>query len=183
MNLGWWRPPSSPGRPIGARRSCSCCLSSRAFTIERSVRAALARQFDGPLDFRVAPVVFLEVNVFPITVPRLRQRPDDIPLLVTHFVEKHCGELGKPRLEVTRPVIKTLQETAPAEPHSHRSLQEIERGPHVVTLERLGWRSEGPVGAAEVLGINASTLRSCSRLRKLGIRRPGRLPAAEAGNY
>ena len=41
----------------------------------------------------------------------------------------------------------------------------------VSTLERLQWRIEGPGGAADVLGINASTLRS--RMRKHGIRRPG----------
>ena len=40
------------------------------------------------------------------------------------------------------------------------------------TVERLEWRVEGPGAAAEVLGINPSTLRS--RMRKLGIRRPGR---------
>ena len=42
----------------------------------------------------------------------------------------------------------------------------------LATVERLGWRVEGPGAAAEILGINPSTLRS--RMRKLGIRRPGR---------
>jgi hypothetical protein len=41
----------------------------------------------------------------------------------------------------------------------------------VATLERLQWRIEGPGGDADVLGIDASTLRS--RMRKHGTRRPG----------
>jgi transcriptional regulator with GAF, ATPase, and Fis domain len=50
-------------------------------------------------------------------------------------------------------------------------LAQLERDHIVATLERLQWRVEGPSGAAAVLGINASTLRS--RMQKHGIRRPG----------
>jgi formate hydrogenlyase transcriptional activator len=39
-------------------------------------------------------------------------------------------------------------------------------------LEQTGWRVEGPKGAAIILGLNPSTLRS--RMQKLGIRRPSR---------
>jgi formate hydrogenlyase transcriptional activator len=42
----------------------------------------------------------------------------------------------------------------------------------------LHWRVEGTGGAADELGINASTLRS--RMRKLGIRRPGSRPLASS---
>ena len=41
---------------------------------------------------------------------------------------------------------------------------------HRATLERLRWKIEGDGGAAEILGINPSTLRT--RMRKHGIRRP-----------
>jgi len=46
--------------------------------------------------------------VFPITVPPLRQRPEDIPLLVSQFVEKHCrtGQAGAP---VSKATMKVLQ--------------------------------------------------------------------------
>src|SRR4029078_6426872 len=40
------------------------------------------------------------------------------------------------------------------------SMQEAERRHIVATLERVGWRIEGPGGAAEALALNASTLRS-----------------------
>jgi transcriptional regulator with GAF, ATPase, and Fis domain len=51
-----------------------------------------------------------------------------------------------------------------------KDLAEMERDYILQTLKESGWRIEGPRGAAELLGMNASTLRS--RMRKLGIRRP-----------
>ena len=50
------------------------------------------------------------------------------------------------------------------------TLQEIERRHIEETLERTGWVIEGERGAAEALGMSASTLRS--RMKKLGVRRP-----------
>jgi formate hydrogenlyase transcriptional activator len=52
------------------------------------------------------------------------------------------------------------------------TLEEIERRHIEETLERTGWVIEGERGAAEALGMSASTLRS--RMKKLGVRRPPR---------
>jgi DNA-binding NtrC family response regulator len=51
-----------------------------------------------------------------------------------------------------------------------RTLVQLEHDHIVATLERLRWKVEGDGGAAEVLGINPSTLRT--RMRKHGIKRP-----------
>jgi two-component system response regulator PilR (NtrC family) len=39
--------------------------------------------------------LYYRLNVIQIAVPPLRERPEDVPLLVQHFVEKYARELGK----------------------------------------------------------------------------------------
>lgn len=39
---------------------------------------------------------FYRLNVLPIKLPPLRERPEDIPLIANHLLEKHCAKLDKP---------------------------------------------------------------------------------------
>ncbi len=54
--------------------------------------------------------LFYRLNVFPITMPPLRQRKDDIPLLVNHFVAKFNKKIGKKIETVSKDTLNSLQE-------------------------------------------------------------------------
>ena len=45
--------------------------------------------------------LLLRINVLTVHIPPLRERVEDIPPLVTHFVNRFCLELRKPRLQLT----------------------------------------------------------------------------------
>jgi DNA-binding NtrC family response regulator len=53
--------------------------------------------------------LYYRLNVIPIEIPPLRERPDDVPVLIEHFVEKHRQRTGK-RVDGIEPdVVKALQ--------------------------------------------------------------------------
>jgi len=54
--------------------------------------------------------LFYRLNVFPITIPPLRQRTEDIPLLVNHFVAKCNKKMGKRIDTVSKETLNALQE-------------------------------------------------------------------------
>jgi DNA-binding NtrC family response regulator len=60
-------------------------------------------------DGRFQEDLYYRLNVIPIHIPPLRERRDDIPVLVEHFVEKHAQRAGK-RIDGLAPgVLEALQ--------------------------------------------------------------------------
>jgi len=164
--------------------------------------------------------LFYRLNVFPLTVPPLRERSEDIPLLVNKFLSDQARAQGREFTRISEDGMHLLM--AYHWPGNIRELQNvIERaailardkvvpiGPHLVNsginttvdltvptnaeepqatddfvalaenearyirrvLEHTGWAVAGKGGAAEILDLPASTLRS--RMKKLGIERLG----------
>ncbi|GMV14425.1 MAG: sigma 54-interacting transcriptional regulator [Polyangiaceae bacterium] len=163
--------------------------------------------------------LFYRLDVFPISIPPLRERRDDIPVLAQAFAEKFAKKLGRRLAPLSAPVLERLQaypwpgnvrelenvvergvilstrgvfeidralpstappsdlrgESSPALPDrilTADELLELERANIQRALEAAAWKVAGPSGAAALLGMNASTL--SSRMRALGIRRPGK---------
>ena len=88
-----------------------------------------------PLEAAVAAKQFREdlfyrLNVVRIPIPPLRERPDDIPLLVNYFLEKNARELKRPPKSVAASVIKTLEKYH--WPGNVRELENAVRRAHVM---------------------------------------------------
>ena len=54
--------------------------------------------------------LFYRIQVFPIVIPPLRERKEDIPLLATHFLEQHAARLESPLARLTPGALETLMQ-------------------------------------------------------------------------
>ena len=79
--------------------------------------------------------LFYRVNVFPVQVPPLRERPDDIPLLVRHFVQQFARRMHKTIETIASDTMQGLMRYA--WPGNIRELQNV--------IERAVILSPGPV--------------------------------------
>ena len=161
--------------------------------------------------------LFYRLNVFPIQVPPLRERMEDVALLAKHFIETSVKELGCSKPRLTRAGIAKLENyhwpgnirelrnvieraiiisrggaldfdlpvtesaVVPSRHAAHAKgdaepgflteaeLQRRERNNLLIVLEKTRWKIKGENGAAELLGVKATTLKA--RIKKMGLKR------------
>jgi len=53
--------------------------------------------------------MYYRLNVFPIQMPSLRERAEDIPLLVEHMIQLYAGKAGKRFLSIAKTTLELLQ--------------------------------------------------------------------------
>ena len=152
-------------------------------------------------DFRMD--LFYRLNVFPIHVPSLRERTEDLPELSKHIMQQLSKKLAKPCPNISdesirhlsaypwpgnvrelqnileREMILSNQDTlsissllpsSNVNPHTTYLLASVEQDHIIKVLEHCQWKIGGNQGAAQLLGLPDSTLRS--KMTKLGITRP-----------
>ncbi len=107
-------------------------------TLQVDVRVIAATNQDLPrmVDERKFRVdLYYRLNVFPITLPPLRERWDDIPLLIEYFVRKFAKRQGKSIVHIPDEVMEALKQHD--WPGNIRELQNV--------IERGVIRTTGPV--------------------------------------
>ena len=179
--------------------------SSRTIKVKVRIIAATNRNLEEEVSkSRFREDLWYRLNVFPITMPPLRDRLEDIPLLVEFYIKKISKRMGKSIEIIPKSVMNALQnyhwpgnvrelenvlERAvinSSGPKMHladelktqqkdlsttqKTLYAVERDHIVRILEQTQGKVSGKNGAAEILGLNRSTLRA--RMRKLGILKP-----------
>jgi DNA-binding NtrC family response regulator len=148
--------------------------------------------------------LYYRLHVFPINIPSLRERKEDIKVLSQYFVKKYCKKTGKKIEKIPAKVMEKLEKydwpgnvreleniieraviissgntlqmgdwidskkKNTIEDDQILTLEEIERNHIIKTLNYCNGVIHGSLGAAELLNINPSTLRS--RMMKLGIK-------------
>jgi DNA-binding NtrC family response regulator len=103
---------------VGGTQSLHVDVRVVAATNRNLKQSVAARQFREDLYFRL--------SVFPILIPPLRERAEDIAMLATYFVERFCRDMNKKALSISPAALDELR--AYAWPGNVRELQNcIER--------------------------------------------------------
>jgi two-component system response regulator AtoC len=82
---------------------------AKAIKIDVRIVAATARDLIKEVnEGRFREDLFYRLNVFPVQIPPLRERKEDIPLLVSHFINKYNGVIGKKVAGIQPRALETL---------------------------------------------------------------------------
>ncbi|HVE41454.1 MAG TPA: sigma 54-interacting transcriptional regulator [Planctomycetota bacterium] len=83
----------------------------RSIKVDARIITATNRDLKVLLDQgKLRPDFYYRIAVYPITMPTLRDRRDDIPLLVDHFVSEIAGRQGIPPPKVTTDALRAMME-------------------------------------------------------------------------
>ncbi len=119
---------------------------TRPFGVNVRVVAATNRNLEEAIAARTfRSDLFFRLSVFPITLPALRERTDDIPLFARHLVRTFAGRLNKPAREISARALEML-----AEYHWPGNVRELQN-----VIERAVILSTGPVVSQEGIWLPA----------------------------
>jgi transcriptional regulator with PAS, ATPase and Fis domain len=104
--------------------------------------------------------LFYRLNVIPIEIPPLRERRDDIPALVEHFVQKHSQRIGRRIDRIDDGVLAGLQQY-----DWPGNVRELEN-----TIERAVVLSTGPVISARAISVLGAATPQATGLPSLKLR-------------
>ena len=87
--------------------------SAKTTTVDVRVIAATNRDLAREVrEGRFRADLYYRLNVFPLTVPPLRERAEDVPLLVWHFINEKQGTLGRSIARVPERLMQALERHA-----------------------------------------------------------------------
>ena len=138
--------------PLGSERSERVDLRVIAAT-NRDLRQMVA-------DAKFQEDLFYRLNVIPIEIPPLRERREDIPALVEHFIQKHAQRVGRRIERLEESVMTGLQQY-----DWPGNVRELEN-----TIERGVVLSTGPVITARAISTLGAMTQQASGLPSLKLR-------------
>jgi two-component system response regulator PilR (NtrC family) len=142
-------------KPVGATKEVEVDVRVVAAT-NRELEAEVAREaFRRDLYYRL--------NVIEVRLPPLRNRREDIPMLIEHFLQRYSIEQGKRINGLTKPALQLLQDHD--YPGNVRELENI--------IERAVTLSDGRIGADAIPELK--------RAPRIGASDAGRLPLPDDG--
>ena len=137
--------------------------STRTQRVDVHVVAATNRDLEHMIeDGSFRSDLFYRLNVFPITVPPLRDRVEDIPALAEHFVRQCARRLGRPAPAIPDAVTGALKQWT--WPGNIRELQNV--------IERAVIQSQGPQLVLPLQDIQPKARRSASRSKAPAASKP-----------
>ena len=142
--------------------------STRTLRTDARLIAATNRDLEALVrEQRFRPDLYYRLNVFPVRVPALRERPEDIPLLVRHFVQQYSRQTRKTIDAIPAEIMSAL--TRYPWPGNIRELQNV--------IERAVILTAGPV-----LNVRSEDLRAPNQTAPPAPVPPNGSPLSSEGN-